>query len=49
VQRKLGFDDGHTRIQLGIVRFTIRTGMNPSMTVRAEGNHMCWMIWATIA
>ena len=46
---RLGFDRGHTRIQLGIVCFTICTTMNPSMTVRAEGNHTCWMIWAAIA
>ena len=46
---KLGFDRGHTCIQPSIVCFTISTSMNPSMTVRAESNHMRWMIWAAIA
>ena len=48
-RENLGFDRGHTCIQLSIVCFTISTSMNPSMTVRAKSNHMCRMIWSAIA
>ena len=45
----LGFDCRHTCIELGIVGPTISTGMNASMTVWAECDHMCRVIRAAVA
>src|SRR5204863_9321014 len=47
--KSLGFYRRHSCIELGIVRLTISAGMNASVTVWTECNHMCRMIWAAIA
>ena len=47
--RALGFDRGHTRIELSVVCFTVSARMNASMTIWAKSDHMCGMIRTAIA